>query len=544
MNVLRAREGSILGLIVCCLASSSLRGAESIEARVDAVLKTSGYESGHWGLLVVDAKTRKTVYERNPDQMFCPASVTKIFSSAAFLADLGADFRFRTPVVRHGGVDSEGTLKGDLILVAKGDLCLGGRTAPEGTLLFVDDDHTYAGGNPRSAIVACDPLAGLDHLAREILASGIKSVAGEVVVDDRLFEAAASTGSGPSRLSPIMVNDNVIDVVATPAEQVGENCEVKIIPQTAYVSADVQVLTVAAGEPAVLEVHSAGPRRFTVRGKIPVGHTPLVRIYEVDDPASFARTVFIESIRKRGVKIDASTASDNPTTKLPSRSIVAELPKVAEYTSPPLKEYLRVILKVSHNLYASTLPLLLAAQHHETTLAQGLALQGALLKGLGVDPKTISFGGGAGGARADLVTPRATVALLRSLSVRPDFPAFEAALPILGRDGTLARAVSKDSPARSHARAKTGTYWVENSLDGNAVLTSKALAGYMETSTGRPLIFAFFVNNVPLGATGPKISEATAAAGRLLGSLCEVFYAPDAPSDETQKEKSAAEPGK
>src|SRR5439155_2260258 len=127
--------------------------------------------------------------------------------------------------------------------------------------------------------------------------------------------------------------------------------------------------------------------------------------------------------------------------------------------------------------------------------------EGALLQGLGVDPGAVSFGGGAGGSRSDMVTPRATVALLRSLAVRPDFPAFEAALPVLGRDGTLARAVPHDSPARGHARAKTGTYWVDNGLDHKAVLTSKALAGYMETASGKPLVITFFLNNVPLDAS-------------------------------------------
>ena len=113
------------------------------------------------------------------------------------------------------------------------------------------------------------------------------------------------------------------------------------------------------------------------------------------------------------------------------------------------------------------------------------------------------------------------------MAARPEFPAYDTALPILGRDGTLAKAVAATSPARGHAHAKTGTYFVENELDGTAVLTSKALAGYLETASGRSLVFAAFVNNVPLDAPKPSrsISQATAAAGRLLGKLCEVMYA-------------------
>ena len=44
-----------------------------------------------WGILVVNAKTGETVYERNAETMLAPASVTKLFSCAAALVALGPD---------------------------------------------------------------------------------------------------------------------------------------------------------------------------------------------------------------------------------------------------------------------------------------------------------------------------------------------------------------------------------------------------------------------------------------------------------------------
>ena len=211
-------------------------------------------------------------------------------------------------------------------------------------------------------------------------------------------------------------------------------------------------------------------------------------------------------------------------------------PRSLSTPQTPFRESMKVILKVSHNLHASTLPLLLAARHGERTLEAGLKHQGKILQSLGLDLATVSLGSGAGGSRSDLVTPRATVALLRAMAKRPDFAAFDAALPVLGRDGTLARTVTPDSPARGHARAKTGTYFVENKLSGKVLLSSKALAGYLETASGRPLIFAFFLNNVMLDVPRPdrSVSEATAEAGRLLGTLCEVFYTSDGEASRRQ----------
>lgn len=518
----------LIGLVVGLGAEFGVGAgaAEPQSARVEAVLRTPGYQAGQWGLLVVDGKTGETVYEKNADGLFCPASVTKLFSTAAAITDLGIDYRFKTPVVRNGEVGPDGTLRGDLILVAGGDPSLGGRTGSDGTLLFEDNDHSYAGGSGSSfkaTLVKGNPRAGLDHLAKGIKESGIKAVTGDVMVDDRLFEPAESTGSGPSKVSPIVVNDNVIDVVVTASSKVGEPATVRIVPETAFVAFDAQVDTVAETATGSVEVRPLGPRRFLVRGRLPAGHRPIVRIYEVEEPAGFARALLIESLRDQGVKVGGSPLGEIAAKLLPSRSEVAKLPQAAEYTSPPFKEYVRVTLKVSQNLHASTLPMLIAAHHGETTLDAGLRRQGKLLKRLGVDPDSIAFGGGAGGSRSDLVSPRATVTLLRAMAKREDFPAYEAALPVLGRDGTLAQAVPSDSPARGHARAKTGTYWVSNSLNGEAILTSKALAGYMETASGRPLVFAFFVNNVPL--RGDNVTEATTSAGKVLGKLCETFYA-------------------
>jgi D-alanyl-D-alanine carboxypeptidase/D-alanyl-D-alanine-endopeptidase (penicillin-binding protein 4) len=490
-----------------------------------------GYESGRWGLLVVDAKTDAVLFERNADQLFRPASVTKLFSTAAALLELGPDYRFETPVVRRGEVGKDGTLHGDLILVAQGDPSMGGRTGPGGELLFVDNDHSYASANSRSAIVAAEPLAGLDHLAREVQAAGIKAVRGDVLIDDRIFEPAASTGSGPQRVVPIVINDNVVDVIVTPGAKPGDPASVRLLPETTFVTADAVVSTGPEGSTKDVSVRSVGPRRFKVRGQVPAGSGPSFHIYEVDEPVSFARALFIEQLRARGVRVEASPLSENNQDALPPRDQIPTLPRVAQYVSPPLRQYLRVILKVSQNLHASMLPLLVAAHRNQRTLEEGLRQEGALLQSLGLEISKFSFGGGAGGSPADLVTPRATVALLKAMTKRPEYPAYYEALPILGRDGTLAQSVSAESPARGHVRAKTGTFYVHDGLTGKTILTSKALAGYLETASGRSVVFAFFLNDVPLRLDNGDISEATAAAGRLLGKLCEAVYDDTAQAD-------------
>src|SRR4051812_31309563 len=116
----------------CAIAASGLRG-QDLASRIATVVEAPDYRHGRWGLLVVEADSGRVVYERNADQLFAPASTTKLYSCSSALHDLGPDYRFETPVYRRGAVE-DGHLRGDLILVASGDLTLGGRTLPDGTL--------------------------------------------------------------------------------------------------------------------------------------------------------------------------------------------------------------------------------------------------------------------------------------------------------------------------------------------------------------------------------------------------------------------------
>jgi D-alanyl-D-alanine carboxypeptidase/D-alanyl-D-alanine-endopeptidase (penicillin-binding protein 4) len=522
----RGMHLAIVAVLTLGLVASPLNASDRLEGQIQAVIQAAEYKPAHWGILAVDLATGQTVYELNADQLFAPASVTKLFSTAAALDALGADYRFHTPIYRRGEVDESGVLKGDLILVASGDLSFGGRTTTDGRIAFTNSDHTYANGSEKGELTEPDPLAGLNHLARQVAQAGIKRVQGDVLVDDRLFDKELGTGSGPRRLSPMMVNDNLIDLIVTPGES-GSLAKVTWRPQSALVQVDARVETVAAGEPVTTTIRGGRGQSVIISGKIPAGHKPLVRVFEVSDAAAFARGLLIEALGRAGVVLDASPLADPPPSAIPARDEVAKLPHVALLVSPPFSESVRLILKVSHNLHASTLPLLLAAKQGQRTLEAGLRVQHDVLARLGVDVDTISFGGGAGGSAADLVTPRATIQLLRHMSTRADAGAYQAALPVLGVDGTLSEAVGPDSPARGKVYAKTGTYFLDNTMNKRILLTSKALAGTMTTVSDRKLAIALFVNNVHL----EKPSD-TIRVGKTLGRLCEVFYA-DAPDNET-----------
>src|SRR5262249_52960595 len=157
---------------------------------------------------------------------------------------------------------------------------------------------------------------------RQVRDSGIRKVEGDVLIDDRLFALSLGSGSGPKIVTPIMINDNLLDVLITPGKAAGEKATAQVRPQNDFLQVDVQVETVAKEEKAKITVERVGMDRYVLRGCIPAGSRPLVRICPVTNPEWFARSLFIETLRREGVSVKVSPLS-RPTATLPDKDSYA-----------------------------------------------------------------------------------------------------------------------------------------------------------------------------------------------------------------------------
>ncbi len=468
---------------VCDILKETEVNASAIPEEVDSIITAPKYNHSTWGIIFEDLETGEVIYEFNVDKLFIPASVTKLYSTAVALDTLGADYGFRTPIYRTGEV-------GDLVLVASGDMTMGGRDL-DGHIEYTSIDHCDANGLEGAILTEQDPLNGLNQLARQVVDSGINNVS-DVIIDDRLFEEMRFE---EYVVSPIMINDNLIDIVITPTKE-GELATVEWRPHTVLYNVSSSVETVAAGSPAQIEITSE-TETINVKGQIPVGKYPLVRVCRVENPATFARSLLIEALEREGVEVTASALSENPSEKLPDN--YSNLTEVAVLESLPFSENIKLILKVSQNVHADTLPFLVGVKHGTKDFYEGIHAGLPFFLGAEIDANEISFGDGRGDERSNLVTPRATVKLLRSMSNRPDFEHYYNSLPIMGVDGSLA--MIENEVVQGKVRAKTGTILAGDALSFRLLLLSKALAGYMNTSSGRQVVFSMFVNNVPIDQT-------------------------------------------
>ena len=75
-------------------------------ARVDSLLATDPVDKGEWGLLIVDAETGATLFEKNADDYFLPASNMKLLTSSAVLEREGASARLSTRVYATGSLSA------------------------------------------------------------------------------------------------------------------------------------------------------------------------------------------------------------------------------------------------------------------------------------------------------------------------------------------------------------------------------------------------------------------------------------------------------
>ncbi len=500
-----------LGGAVAALAAPRLAGAQAgtpeaaipatpspaapLPDEITAMITAPRYEIARWGIYVADRETGETIYDLRGDERFLAASTTKLYPTATALDAYGADYQFETPIYRTGTVGEDGALAGDLVLVASGDPTMGGRTTPDGHISYTPMDHIYANVFPAMAVLTPeDPLAGLDDLARQVAAAGITHVAGDVLIDARLFPEMAKDDY---ILSPIWINDNLIDLVLTPGA-VGEPATLTWRPETAAFDVQSDVQTVAADKPLQLAVTSPAPGVIAVNGDIPVNVPQAVQTYQAPDPAAFARSLLIEALGRAGVTVEAAATGPNQDDLLPPAGSYAADDQVAVFTSPPFAENIRLINKVSLNQHADMLIFLLALKAGETSFDAGLAQIPPFLRDLGLDPGVISLSDGRGNVYTDLFSPRSVAHLLQAMTHHPDFQTYFDSLPILGVDGSETETVSPSSPVAGKGYAKSGTTVDGDVMNQRPVAMVRALAGYMTAKSGRELIFALYVSDVPL----------------------------------------------
>ena len=475
MTLFRRRAASLLLLPIlaagCTSAYSAAPAPASTRAAlrqfIDSMVEVPEFRSAHWGLLVVDPGRGETLYARNADKLFMPASNQKLLTGSTALTQLGADYRWTTTLLARGPVRN-GVLEGDLVVRGTGDPSV-------------------------SVSARKDALAPLRDLADTLRAHGITRVRGRLVAAPSPFTDAA-LGFGWSwddldepysaGVDALFFNEGFTQIVVYGGARAGDTVRAVTRPASTYPRLIVRARTVAkapAGAPpadsiAALPHIGAGQDSsragVLVSGTIAAGDSTIVELAFRDHPAAYL-AAFREALQARGLTVDEARTDST-----------ARLDSLATLWSPTLREILRVFEKPSQNqigeLLFKTLALAKTGVGRADSAQQVVSRQ---LLAWGAAPDGFVVRDGSGLSRHDFVTPRTIVHVLDAMRRAPDFQLFYDALPIAGVDGTI-RNRMKGTPAAGNVHAKTGT------LD-----RVRSLSGYVTTADGRMLLFSALCNN-------------------------------------------------
>lgn len=467
--------------------------SQPVRDAITAVEAKPVFASATWGIHVADLATGDVLIDQAGGKSLVPASVMKIYGLATALESYGPDYRFRTPVYRVGEV-KDGVLAGDLVLVASGDFSFGLREQADGTLGFnslpeVDHNSTYTGFPGGAFVKDSDPLRALDSLAAQVKAAGLGEIRGDVLIDDRLFETFRGFSAGA--IAPIWVNENDIDITVTPGKA-GEKATIDWRPKSAAmtVESDVTTITGAAGP---LTVTTPSPGVIHVGGEIAADSPPILTISQIADPVTFARTAFIEALVRAGIKVAAAPLGTTGT--LPDAGAYGDANRVAEYVSPPLSEFVKVILKVSYNRGADLMVCLVAVKAGSRDCGDGLAEVLKVLARHGI-PATGTYPfDGAGTSLSNRTTASDLATFLGAIAPTPAGRALHDGMAVLGVDGSQAQN-GAGGPAAGHVRIKDGDL-VAGTPAGQMVVLAMSQTGFIDAKSGRKLVYGVIVNNAP-----------------------------------------------
>ncbi len=273
---------------------------------------------------------------------------------------------------------------------------------------------------------------------------------GDVVVDDRLFTPHKCPDG---LISPIWVNENLIDIEVTPGAGGRPGDDDRLAPEDRFLHrGDPGHHGRRQARPPRSTVTEPTPGHLVVTGQIAAGNTPTLVVKEITDPSAFARTAFIEALQRAGVTVTAAPTGPNPAALLPAKDSYQAADKLGEHVSATLAAYVKLIMKVSYNRGADLMTCLAAVKTGSTDCEQGLVAEvdTATAPRRGEGRRCSRSTAPARTTRAG-VTATALATFYKQAAQAPYATALVDSLPILGKDGTLAN-VLPDSPAAGKAQ--------------------------------------------------------------------------------------------
>ncbi len=426
--------------MVLCLGATALYAQPGLA--LERLLANAGLRNAVMGIAIRDCADGKEVFNYQGQLALHPASVAKLLPSAWALEKRGADFCFKTRVFYSGGI-REHAIEGDVVIVPSGDPTPDSRYFPDSCFIrkFVS-------------------------VLRE---KGIHTIKGRIIVQGESEEEIP--GSWPwedisnyygALCHRFNYRDNTYCLNFTTGAAGTTARLLSVEPALSEIRFRNQVKAAASGGDNAWIYGGPYSNVLYVKGTLPAHQASFQVKGAMHQPEKYFIAELTTYLKKEGIKIEQ---------RIPRNTTLEEL---WVYTSPLLEEIVFHTNKSSVNLFAEALGQLMAPFQYERALkrwlsGQGIDTSGILLKdACGLSPQN--------------AIPAETIAHL--LYTQRNNTAWVRSLPVAGTDRGLNVYLRHHPVLKNKLSAKTGSF--------SGV---RCLAGYLTTSSGKRLAFAFFINN-------------------------------------------------
>jgi D-alanyl-D-alanine carboxypeptidase/D-alanyl-D-alanine-endopeptidase (penicillin-binding protein 4) len=397
-----------------------------------------------------------------------PASIAKLATTFAGLELLGPAFTWSTPVYVEGNVQG-GTLRGNLYIKGQGD--------------------------PK--LVA----ERLWLLLRRVHGLGIRSIAGDIVLDRSAFDAPPTDPGAfdgeplrPYNAAPdaLLLNFKALVMTFTPQ---GGQAQVHVEPAMAGVQWPATV-ALSTGDCAdwrgALKADFSDPLRIRFAGAYPIACAERTWSVAYADPRSYSARAVAGVWQQMGGALAGQVREGR---------VPAGLAPAFEIQSPALAEVVRDINKFSNNVMAQQLFLTLSSQRNGVGTFEGSReiLRRWWLERVGGGEAPV-FVNGSGLSREERTTAQGLGRLLQIAWASPLMPDLAASLPLAGVDGTLRRARGKGAGL---AHLKSGS-----------LRDVAGVAGFVHGAAGKRYVLVAIANHPQAQAARPAIEALVEWAAR------------------------------
>lgn len=411
-------------------------------------------ENAHIGVVIQSMRTGKVLFAENPNHLFTPASVLKLFTATAGLYYLKPNFVFTTDLYMNGRVTNH-TLNGNLTLKFSGD--------PQ---LTSKDLMTLIGSLRKIGIERINGQVSIDATTY----NSIPYPPG-CLWDDLSYSYAAP-------LMTTIINHNYFSLIL---KNPGANALHPII-QTNLPNGVVHFINNIRmvknpNQICPLVIYSNDKNEYRLQGCYYQRWKQQARKMAIRNMAMYEKVLLKELLNKNGIRYNGIIRF-RPKEK--------NMQLIASYESQPLSKIVKKMLKESDNLATNAVFKKIGEHYSRSsgTWQNSLsAVKKILSSTTGINFKLNSLNDGAGLSRYNLITPLELAKLLNfSYHNKTIRDPFIAALPIAGIDGTMKYRLYDQ-------RKGKGIHMKTGSMTGVS-----ALAGYIHTKNAGDLAVVIIVN--------------------------------------------------